>query len=59
MKSYNGIHCQEQQQKIGEQNENRLMAQNALYYLCGLHADILQKAFFFFFCLSTGSCQLL
>lgn len=30
MKSYNGIHCQEQQQKMGEQNENRLMAQNAL-----------------------------
>lgn len=30
MKSYNGIHCQEQQQKMEEQNENRLMAQNAL-----------------------------
>lgn len=29
MKSYNGIHCQEQQ-KMEEQNENRLIAQNAL-----------------------------
>lgn len=44
-----GVHCQEQQQQKREKEmKKRRTAQNALHYLCCLHANILHIRIFFY-----------